>query len=256
VLRQADFKVELTEYVGLAVFAAFFWAALMFPLFFVISQRFAPELSLTLGLGVAGSFALLSFVYIVMYPRLIVLRKIKEMEKNLLYAIRQLTVQVKSGVPLFDALVSLSEQDYGLLSEEIKDCVKKISAGWSSSDALDDLALRNPSPYFRRTIWQLTNAMRAGVELGDVLESMLSALIAEHRVAIRSYGSQLNPLVMLYMMLGVLIPSMGVTFLFILSSFTGLPISEVLFWLVLGVLAVFQFSFIGLVKGRRPSFEV
>lgn len=58
------------------------------------------------------------------------------------------------------------------------------------------------------------------------------------------------------MMLGILIPSMGIAFLFILSTFAPLPIDETILVLMLGLLAMFQFSFMGLIKGRRPPFEI
>lgn len=255
-LYQAGIKLDAKSYLSCAILASLCWFALFFPLLLLIFNRMAPQFTLTGSFGVSGALALMSFLYINMYPKLLVARKIREMERCLLYALRHLTIQIKSGVPLYDSLVSLTQQDYGLLSKEVAECVKKISTGWSTEQALDELALRNPSPYFRRIVWQITNAMRSGVELGGVLENALENLIAEHRVAIRRYGSQLSPLVMLYMMLAVLIPSMGITFLFILASFTGLPLSETLLWLTLGLLAFFQFSFVGLVKSRRPSFEV
>jgi flagellar protein FlaJ len=256
ILRQAELDIDCRRYVGIAMLAAIFWFSISFLALLSMARMLAPELGVQLGLMLGSAMGFLSFFYIMMYPRLLVVRKIREIERTLLYAVRHLAVQIKSGVPLYDALVSLSEQEYGLLSEKVGECVKRISAGWSAVEALDELALENPSPYFRRTIWQITNAMRAGVELGDIIESILNGLIAEHRVAIRRYGSQLSPLVMIYMMLGILIPSMGIAFLFILSTFAPLPIDETILVLMLGLLAMFQFSFMGLIKGRRPPFEI
>ena len=78
----------------------------------------------------------------------------------------------------------------------------------------------------------------------------------EQKVLIRKYGSQLNPLAMMYMMIDVIIPSLGITFLIIFSSFSGIPVSETMFWLILVSVAFFQFSFIGIIKSRRPSVEL
>jgi pilus assembly protein TadC len=254
-LSQAEFGLEAREYVSLACLTSLFWFMLVFSLCVAVSLKFAPESALLIGGGLATILAGLSFVWILAYPRLVNIRRVRDLEKNLLYGLRYLTIQVKSGVPLFDALTSLAAQDYGLLSREIGECTKRVSAGWSATQALDELALRNPSPIFRRAVWQLTNAMKAGTDLGDTLEVILKGLTEEYRLAMRRYGSQLTPLAMMYMMLGVITPTMGITFLILVATFTGLPISEILLGLILVVLVIFQFSFLGVVKGRRPSME-
>jgi flagellar protein FlaJ len=199
---------------------------------------------------------LVSFMYINLYPDLIISKKIRELEKNLLFALRHLQIQVKSGIPLFDGLVSISQGNYGLISNEFRDCVKKISTGEPEINSLEELVFKNPSIFFRRVIWQISNAMRTGADLGNTLDAIVDNLSNEQKVAIRRYGSQLNPLSMMYMMTAVIMPSLGITFLILLSTFSGMPISEFLFWFILCILIVFQFSFVGVVKSRRPTIEL
>ena len=197
-----------------------------------------------------------SMFYVLMYPGFIVKKRVKRLERDLLFAMRHLYVQLRSGVPLFEGLVSVAKSGYGILSKEMEICVKKISAGWPETRALEEMALRNPSLLFRRAIWQITNSIRTGTDLGETLESVVETIAAEQKIAIRRYGSQLNPMVMMYMMLGVIVPSLGITFLMIISSFTGLPITKDLFILILIFLAVFQFNFLGFIKSRRPAVEI
>jgi flagellar protein FlaJ len=187
---------------------------------------------------------------------LIISRKIRDLDRYLLFALRHMQVQIKSGIPLFDTLVSVSNGDYGLITEEFKKCVKKISTGMSETNALEELIFKNPSIYFRRVIWQITNAIRTGADLGGTLDAIVDNLGDEQKVAIRRYGSQLNPLSMMYMMLAVILPSLGITFLVLLSTFSGFTVSEIIFWFILTILIVFQFSFVGLVKSRRPTIEL
>jgi pilus assembly protein TadC len=165
-------------------------------------------------------------------------------------------IQVKSGVPLFDALVSISNGNYGLISKEFKICTKKISTGLDQTIALEELALRNPSLHFRRIVWQITSAIKTGANLGETLDSIVYNLSQEQKVMIRKYGSQLNPLAMMYMMLAVIIPSLGITFLIIFSAFSGVAVTEMVFYGILFALAFFQFTFIGIVKSRRPAIEL
>ena len=256
-LTQADIDISPREYLAIAFFALWFWTTIIFvllltlSLFITLPENFVYVLTLApLAIG------FLAFFYIVQYPMLIISRKIRDLDKYLLFALRHMQVQIKSGIPLFDGLVSVSNGDYGLISEEFKKCVKKISTGLSETNALEEMIFKNPSIYFRRVIWQITNAIRTGADLADTLDAIVENLSNEQKVAIRRYGSQLNPLSMMYMMLAVILPSLGITFLVLLSTFSGFTVSEMIFWFILGILIVFQFAFVGLVKSRRPTIEL
>lgn len=255
-LEQAELDFEDREYVALAILTAIFWFGIIFSTVFFLGQIILGTSFLLISIVASSSIGALFFAYLIFYPRLIVIRKLRDLDKNLLYGLRDLAVQIKSGVPLFDAMLSISRKDYGRFSEEFKDTVKKISAGNSSVEALEDLASRNPSLNFRRSVWQMVNSIRTGTDLGGTLDSVVSNTSNEQRVQIKKYGSQLNPLAMMYMMLGVILPSLGITFLIILSSFSGFPITQTFFWMILIVLVIFQFAFIGIVKSRRPSIEI
>jgi len=256
-LQQAQFDFQPREYFSIAFFSFFFWTFFTFSMFFLlyIILKLPPNFLVTLT-GVSLIIGFLSFFYIILYPRLIIARKVKDLEKNLLYSLRHLLIQVKSGVPLFDGLVSVSNGNYGLISKELKECAKKISTGLDQTIALEEVALKNPSLHFRRVLWQITSSIRTGADLGGTLESIVHNLSEEQKVMIRKYGSQLNPLAMMYMMLAVIIPSLGITFLIIFSAFSGVAVTESLFFAILIALAFFQFTFIGIVKSRRPPVEL
>ncbi len=256
-LERSEIKINSTEYLSVAILSGNIWTLFIFsilaalPFFISLPSNFyiiAFLVSLFIGFT--------SMIYIILYPNLIVNKKIRDLEKNLLFALRHLQIQIKSGVTLFDALVSVANANYGLVSEEFKKAIKKISTGKPEIESLEDLAVKNPSLYFRRIIWQLTNSMRSGSDLGETLDVMVSNLSNEQRIAIRKYGSQLNPLAMMYMMTAVIIPNLGITFLLVLSSFTGFSISSEIFWLILACVGFFQFSFIGMIKNRRPAIEI
>ena len=92
------------------------------------------------------------------------------------------------------------------------------------------------------------------VDLGiSALKSIIENIAAEQKIAIRKYGSNLNPLTLVYMMMAVIMPAMGITFMIVLSTFANLPISEILFWAILFFLGVFQFMFLGIIKSKRPN---
>jgi len=254
-LSQANIHIKDRDYLSVAVFCSIFWFSIVFSIFLLFFLlNILP--SLLIGFLAAGAISFLSFTYVILYPTLTVTKRVRAVERNLLFALRHLLIQIKSGVPLFDAMVSVSKGDYGLVAEEFVRCTKNISTGTPEIDAMNDMALKNPSLHFRRILWQLANAMKAGADIGSALNALVNNLSNEQRVEIRRYGSQLNPLALMYMMLTVVIPSLGITFMFIISSFSGLSIPQEMFYLILFFLAVFQFMFLGLIKSRRPAFEI
>ena len=58
---------------------------------------------------------------------------------------------------------------------------------------------------------------------------------------------------LMYMMLGVIIPALGFTFLIVLGSFPQIELNELIFWLLLGTITFAQFMYLGILKSRRPN---
>ncbi|MEM5834338.1 MAG: type II secretion system F family protein [Candidatus Aenigmatarchaeota archaeon] len=265
-LKQAKVDLNPREYIALAIFTAFFYFALMiFITIFlgIISNPLNPLAAFTptylvtmLSLDIGITFFV--FYYVILYPKMLLIKKIRLLERDLLYALRHLLIQVRSGVTLFNAMVSVAAGDYGLVSEEFEEAVKEINAGVSEIEALENMSFRNPSLYFRRVIWQLVNGMRAGSDIATTLREIVNGLAIDQRIEIRRYGAQLNPMALMYLMTAVIIPTLGITFIIILSSFFGLSFLplDIFLYLILGFLIIFQFMFIGLIKVRRPSLEV
>ncbi|MDI6806445.1 MAG: type II secretion system F family protein [Candidatus Aenigmarchaeota archaeon] len=252
-LLQAGIDLSGKEYLSISIFSSFFWFLLIFSLLGIFLIKILTFNFLLISLFASFTIAFLSFIYINLYPNLVVIRKIRDIDRNLLFAMRHLLIQVKSGVTLFNAMCSVVEGEYGVVSAEFSKCVKEMATGTDVNTALEEMAFKNPNLYFRRTIWQLVNSMRAGVDIGESLSSLVSNLSQEQRVLIRKYGSQLSPLALLYMMFVVIVPTLGITFLTIFSSVIGSVISEFVFYGILAALVFFQFLFIGFVKNRMPA---
>ncbi len=189
------------------------------------------------------------------YPRIYVSRRQKDIERNLLPALEDMLIQVNSGVPLFSVMVNISSSDYGQLSVEFKKAVKRINAGESEKEVLEDLGENNPSVFFRRTLWQISNGMNAGSDMAIVISDSIHALHEEQLIQIQNYGNKLNPLIMFYMLISVILPALAITFITILSSILGLEgrmIQFVFIGLFIMVMLM-QVMFLGLIKSRRPS---
>lgn len=198
----------------------------------------------------------MSFFYAMLYPRMLINRKVRNIDKDLLFALRHLLVKVRSGVGLFDGMRGIARGNYGEVSSEFHKIVVEISSGKRESEVLEAAAYKNPSQYFRRAIWQIASSMKAGADVSSTLSVVVANLSQDQRILIRKYGAELNPFALVYMMTTVIMPTLGITFLIILSSFTGIPISNEIFIVIFFLLCIFQYMFMGMIKTRRPAVEI
>jgi len=239
--------------ISIFTFLFYFFVLFIVLLFVTVTARIdilrALNVSLLASLGIgSGSFLFLSF-----YPKLSAQRKVKSIEKNLPYALHHILVQVRSGITLYDTLVSVARSDYGILSKEIRRVVNEINTGKSEAEALEMMTRNTPSLFFRRIMWQMINSLKSGADIGSTMKEIVDSMAVEQRVAIKKYGAQLNPLALMYMLFAVIFPTLGITFLLVLTSFTGIAFNlEIVLIGIIGVLVIFQFMFVGLIKSRRP----
>lgn len=197
---------------------------------------------------------LFAFFTFANYPKIKAKRISRELEKDLPYALRHMLIEVRSGISLYEAMVSVSE-DYGEASEEFERIVKDINGGKPQIKALEDSIVRNPSMQYRRAMWQMINALKSGTDVSSTLETLVDSMIKQQKLAVKRYGKELNPYVLMYLMIAVIVPSLGVTFLIVLSTFTGLGLGQFLFFQILGGLIIFQIFFLNFVKSKRPEVK-
>ena len=250
-LYQAKMKFHPKEYASLVILTTVFYFVVLGPMVYIVGF-FTGKIDFFLPLVVSTSFSFFVFFYLMRYPQLMAVRRMRRLERDLLNALQHILIEIKSGVPLFNSLIGVSEE-YGEISEEFKIIVTEINAGLSEIEAFQRASLRNPSLHFRRAIWQLTNAMKAGSDISSAVESIVKNMVSEQIVEIRKYGQELNPFTLMYMLFSVIMPTLGITFLIILSSFSGLKIPEYLFALIIMFLGMFQYFYMGIIKTKRST---
>jgi len=104
-------------------------------------------------------------------------------------------------------------------------------------------------------MWQIINGMRTGSNMSSVIKISIENLSEEQLIQIQQYGAQLNPLAMFYMIIAVIVPALGVTFIMIMSSFLNMTplLTKTIFWGLLAGLFFLQLMFMGMLKTRRPN---
>ncbi len=252
-LTQAGIEIEDAEYLSIALWLFLFYAFFAALVSFSLGRALDPSKALLVAPVIGLVFGFMVVLQLLVYPKIIVKRKVREIDRNLVFALRTLLIEIKSGVSLFEALKTVSEGSYGKLAEEFGQTVREIGTGTPEKDALEKMAENNPSDHLRRTLWQVVNGMRAGSDISIVLKESVDSLTRQQAIEIRAYGGQLKVLSLMYMMLGVIVPALGITFLIVLTSFPQIPVSEWFFWALLAMVMLGQFMFIGIVKSKRPN---
>ncbi len=254
-LHKLDSEITAREYVGLSVLNSLLYFILTEVLVYMVLYKINFANPLLWGLIAALTVSMAVFFFCMVYPKWLGNKKVAQMDRDLLFAARHLRIQTTAGVPLFEALVSASH-GYGAVSDELDKIVTSVQGGINLADALEDSAMRNPSYYYSRILWQMSNAVKAGTDIGPVLADIVEFLSEEQRIEMRNYGAQLNTLAIMYLMACIIVPTISLIFMMVISSFVEVPITDTIFVFILGVLIFVQYMFIGLIESRRPVVAI
>lgn len=254
VLQKLGVEVDAEAYAAASVLSSFLYGLFLFiaiSLVFLITNTIDQQIPLALasGTGVWMLFLLLHLIY----PG-IILRKVAVNEgRDLLFALREIMMDVNSGVPLFSALQNVAEADYGYITKDFKLVTERIESGTSEKEALKEFAIKSESEHVKRAVWQMVNALESGAGMGGALSGIVQSVEEKTYRDIRDYTSNLNFLMLIYMFTAAVIPSLGVTFMVLLSAFGDFGVTvETVSMLVAGS-AIMQAILIGYMGSTRPE---
>jgi pilus assembly protein TadC len=194
------------------------------------------------------------FFYLIKLPDIKITKKEKEISKEIVFAGRYLVIEIESGVPLYNAMVNVS-RNYEVLGIYFKEITDKVDLGTSMEDALNEAVEFIPSTDFRRILWQILNSLRTGSNVSKSLSAVLEQIVKEQQIEVNKYGRKLNPMAMFYMIVAVILPSLGITILIILSSFIEFQLSLTILIIIAFLLGFMQFMFLSVIKFSRPAIE-
>ncbi|MBW6462206.1 MAG: type II secretion system F family protein [DPANN group archaeon] len=254
-LAQSGNKIDPKTHIAICLYKSANTSAMMGAMFVILSI-FTKNISLlALGAIIIPIMFIFSFYSGLYAPKTKALKDARMIDAELPYALRHLLIEVKSGIPIYQSLVTISD-GYGKVSENIKKMLQQINGGKSEIEALEENIIQNPSFTYRKSFWQILNSLKTGTALEKTLQSTVDNIIKDQILSIKRYGQELNPYTLMYMMIGVIVPSLGITFLMLLSSFTGMIIGKTLFYGILVGLLLFQLLFLNIVKTKRPLVKL
>lgn len=251
-LKEAGMDDKAEDFIKKTFISAFYMTTgLVVSLFLVLAK---------LNLIKGAVFLIVPVIFVVMFfymirlPDVKISKKEKEISKEIVFAGRFLIIEIESGVPLYNAMVNISK-NYAVIGRYFKEITDKIDLGTSMEDALNDAVEFIPSNDFRKILWQIINSIRTGSDVSKSLYSVMDQITKDQITEVNKYGKKLNPLAMFYMIIAVILPSLGITMMIILSSFIQFQLSLTILLSLAGFLGFIQFMFIAMVKFSRPAVE-
>ena len=257
-LRQVGVETEFHEFVRRMFIAAMLLSLVLAVTLYLLFSSAGLPLTETLLFAVVIGVSVYNgaFRMFLNYP----LRKQKETSKNverdILFAARDMIISLRSGMPLFNAITSVSK-GYGDASGEFEKIVDKVQLGMPLEEAIDDTVSQSKSQSFRRIMLQASVSIKAGADVVGALQSIIDQLSQERIIELRSYGQKLNAIAMFYMLFGVILPSMGIAVITILTTFIAIFTvnTAVLEFVLIGIVFL-QLMFLKLITGSRPVFSM
>jgi pilus assembly protein TadC len=252
-LRQAGMKDTPEDFVKKTILSSFYMTTGIVLLFASILAKFKP---LFYGLLISTPILfVVFFFYFIKLPDVKILRHKREINQEIIYAGRFLIVELKSGVLLYDALKNVSKS-FKTIGKYFRDIVTAVDMGTTLEDALVDAIEYTPSEDLRRVLWQTLNALNTGADVAESLNAVVDQITKKQAIEINQYAKKLNPLAMFYMMIAVIMPSLGITLLVVLSSFFPIDLDLLILLIIAVVFGIMQMSFLAIIKSSRPAVGI
>ncbi|MCK5281942.1 MAG: type II secretion system F family protein [Nanoarchaeota archaeon] len=194
------------------------------------------------------------FRFMIGAPEAKIIRSKKNIDAEIVSAIRSLILDFKANAPMFDALGNLMK-NFDEIGKYIKDIVIKVKLGSSLEESLNEIVEIVPSESFRVLLWQIINHLETGTDITNSLDRLADEIVEKQRIDFKKYGKKLNVLSLLYMIVAIILPTIGFTMIAAGLIFMGISMSMSLimvFWVLFSLL---QFVFLAISGGNRPVVE-
>ncbi len=247
-LLQARLPQTPDQYLRRQLSGAVTLAAILALFFFIIARSFLAAIVVFL---IAAPLLL---TYLMSYVDMRIKRLNADINREIVYAGRFLIIELESGVPLYQTFQNLAK-NYEAIGVYFREILERVDLGTSMEDALNETITTTPSPELRKMLWQLLNSIKTGSEVSDALNAVFDQIVREQQIAVSEYGRKLNPLAMFYMMIAVIVPSLGTIMLVVLTSFMGVPLPFFAYLIVAAFVGFIQFMFLAMIKSNRPPTE-
>ncbi len=190
------------------------------------------------------------FFFLINTPRVVASKKVREVDQEITYAGRFLIIELSAGIPLFDAIKNVAD-NFEHIGKHFKDVIKRVEIGRPLEQALNEVMEITPSDNFRKLLFTIVNSLKTGADVSESLNGSIEQISREKIIKLKEYGKKLNPIVMFYLIIAVIAPSLGIAVMTLLSSFLGLSFSLGTLIGISFIIGILQLAFIAILTNLR-----
>jgi pilus assembly protein TadC len=256
-IKKAKLNIKPELFIKRAFNSALMLSVMMFVfLFFLLSYLKKPII-----LIIPASIILFVFMFFIVVnsPLVTIRKRQRELDKEILFAGRFLQIKLKSGKPLLNSLIDVSK-GYGVCGKYFKEIVDDINLGHSIEKSLENAIFYSPSDKFKRILFQINNSLKIGIDVADSLEKTLDEIMKEQINDVKIYSKKLNSLSLFYLMLAIVVPSIGSAIIVVITALIGIltdnDSAKQLFMIICILIIVIQFMFIAIFKNTRLTVNI
>lgn len=174
-LKEIKFKAKPELWVVLSTAVAIITSITTFAAIILLELQISPLVALVIFL--------VTIDLMMAYPYILATRRINAIEEALPDALKQLADTLKAGGTYEYALREISTSEYGPLSKEMENVLRKMEEGENLEDSLNSFSRNVDSILVKRTIAIINDAIKAGAGLADVLDEIADDVRAMHRIS-------------------------------------------------------------------------
>ncbi len=252
-LKMAKMRESPEEFVKKTfILSVYVGATLLIISFFFISKFHGSFMALPIIFLLGW---ILSFLFFLQAPRVEIRKREREINKEVLFAGRYLLVKLQAGAPLFNSLIDASK-GYGICSKYFKEIVDDINMGTPIEKALEVAREYNCSEKFQLILAELVTTLKTGADVTLSLNNVLQQITSEQVIEIKEYGKKLNAFMLIYLILAIVLPSLGMTMFIAISGFINVQVNSTLIFLSLIFISLIQYTFLSMFKSIRPMVNL
>ncbi len=252
-LLKSNSKYEPADFVKRTVISSLYMSAGLVFFVFLLMAKAHKNTALLIFL-----FPLLWFLLFNLYirsPSVMTKKLARKLDSEVVFATQFLIIEIKSGVPLYQAFINVS-RNFKEIGKVFAEIIQKVNTGDDMEKAIAEAISKTPSNYLRNILSQILNTMSTGADLSIPLTSVLDQVVREQLISLNEYSRKLNPLSMFYMMMAVIVPTLGITMLIVLSTFLNFQLSFTILVILALFFAFIQLMFYTIIKSNRPAVEL
>ena len=148
----------------------------------------------------------MTYTFLIYYPQIKEKNSYSDFNQELPYALRHMSIELKSGKGLHDTLVTIKNSDYGSLSKEFTRVLEEIKFGKQTEESLQEMSHRVNSEGLSRTIHQIIGTLRVGGNLANSLDIIAKDISFETQIKLKEYSQKLNSFILIYTFIAILAP--------------------------------------------------